>query len=353
MRILGLLFGALIGVAVFEQPSSAQNLDLDYAVFERTLESLRIEAGIPAISAAIVQDGTIWARGLGFQDLEGRIAARPDTPYPIGALAQTLGSTLLLRRCVDQSYLETTDAVVRWAPYPEFETTVAELLSHIAPDKTFRYAPSRLSVLTQVIEECAHRRYPALLGQELFDLAGMNNSVPGQTLISPSVEDVEMFDPARLSRYGDILRRTAVPYRLISRRPFRNPDLIPAQLGFAQGVVTTALDLAMFDLAYDSGLLTPATRQRSLSQTFANGRAMPTGLGWFVQAYENREPIAWQFGTVADGYSALIIKVPNRGLTLILLANSDGLTAPFGLEAGDVTASIFARAFLRTFVPVP
>jgi CubicO group peptidase (beta-lactamase class C family) len=353
VRLPGLLIGALIGLAVFEQPSSAQSLDYDYAVFESTLESLRNEAGIPAISAAIVRDGTIpWARGLGFQDLEGRIAARPDTPYPIGALTQTLGSTLLLRKCVDESYLEPNDLVVRWMPgYQEAETTVAELLSHTALDKTFRYAPSRLSPLSGVVDECAQRRYPQLLAQELFDLLGMINSVPGQTLESPSPEDVAMFDPARLARYGDILRRTAIPYRLISRRPFRNPDLIPARLGFAQGVVTTALDLANFDLAYDRGFLAPATRQLSLSQTFANGKALPTGLGWFVQAYENRELVAWQFGVVENGYSSLIVKVPNRGLTLILLANSDALTAPFGLEAGDVTASIFARTFLRIFIP--
>ena len=49
--------------------------------------------------------------------------------------------------------------------------------------------------------------------------------------------------------------------------------------------------------------------------------------------------------------AAVFSKVSNRGLTLILLANSDALTAPFGLEAGDVTASIFARTFLRIFIP--
>jgi CubicO group peptidase (beta-lactamase class C family) len=350
VRNFGLLLGALIGVAVFERPSSAQSFD--YYVFERTLEVLRIEAGIPAISAAIVQDGTIpWARGLGRQDLEGNVAARTDTPYAIGALAQTLGSTVLLRKCVDQSYLEIIDKVVRWTPaYPEPDTTVGELLTHTAPDKTFRYAPERLSALTGVIEECAGRKYPQLLGQELFDLLAMINSVPGQTLNTPSSDDVAMFEPGRLARYNDILRQIAVPYRLISGRPFRNTEVTPARIDFAQGVVSSVLDLAQFDRAYDSGFLAPATRVLALSQAFANGRPLRTGLGWFVQAY-NGEPIAWQFGVVENAYSSLIVKIPNRRLTLILLANSDGLTAPFGLEAGDVTTSIFARAFLRTFLP--
>jgi CubicO group peptidase (beta-lactamase class C family) len=358
VRTLGILIGVLIGIAAFERSSSAQSLtyDLFYDLFDRTLELLRVEAGIPAISAAIVQDGRVWSAGKGRQDIEGNIAARPDTPYPIGALAQTLGSTVLLRKCVDESYLEINDKVIRWTPaYPETETTVGELLSHTAPDKTFRYAPSRLPPLTGVIEECAGRRYPQLLAQELFDVMGMNNSVPGQTLNAPTADDAVMFDPARLARYSDVLRRTAIPYRLISRRPFRNPDVLPARIDFAQGVVSTALDLAQFDLWYDNGFLAQETRRLALSQTFANGRPLQTGLGWFVQLYisasGNSELVAWQFGVIENAYSALIVKVPNRGLTLILLANSDGLTAPFALDAGDVTRSIFASTFLRTFIP--
>jgi CubicO group peptidase (beta-lactamase class C family) len=354
VRTLRLLIGVLIAVAVSEQPSSAQsstNDFLTYDRFERTVESLRIEAGIPAISAVIVQNGTTWTRGLGKQDLEGNVAARSDTPYPIGALAQTLGATLLLRKCVDQSYLEVGDRVARWTPsYPEADTTVGDLLSHTAPDKTFRYAPPRLSALTDVVDECALRKYQQLLGQEVFDLLAMTRSVPGQTLSSPSADEAAMFDPGRLARYADILREVAIPYRLINRRPIRNTEVASARLDFAQGVVSSALDLAQFDRAYDAGFIAPATRVQALSQVFANGRPLRTGLGWFVQTY-NGEPIAWQFGTVENAYSSLIIKVPNRRLTLILLANSDGLTAPFGLEAGDVTASIFAKAFLGIFLP--
>jgi len=344
---LGILIGVLISVVVGEQPSSAQSPV--YEFFERTLESLRREADIPAMSAAIVQDGAlVWARGLGRQDVEGNIAASPNTPYVVGALAQTLGSTLLLRKCVDQSYLEITDKVVRWMPdYPDDSTRVGELLSHTAPDGTYKYAPVRMSALTGVVEECAHRKYPQLLAQELFDLLGMINSVPGQTLGTPTSDDAAMFDPARLARYADTLRQLAIPYRLINRRPVRNTDVTPARIDFAQGVVSTVIDLAQFDLGYDKGFLDPATRVSALSQTFVNGK---TGLGWFVQAYNN-EPIAWQFGVIENAYSSLIVKVPNRRLTLILLANSDGLSAPFALEAGDVTTSIFARTFLRNFVP--
>jgi len=43
------------------------------------------------------------------------------------------------------------------------------------------------------------------------------------------------------------------------------------------------------------------------------------------------------------------LKVPEEEVTLILLANSDGASAPFRLGAGDVLRSPFAIAFLNLF----
>ena len=55
----------------------------------------------------------------------------------------------------------------------------------------------------------------------------------------------------------------------------------------------------------------------------------------------------WHYG-YWDTFSALIVKIPRRQLTFLLLANSDGLSAPFPtLGRGDVTGSAFAMLFLR------
>ena len=55
-------------------------------LFTRYLESLRIQAGIPGLSAAITSNGRIiWEGGFGFADLEARVAAAPHTPYPIAS----------------------------------------------------------------------------------------------------------------------------------------------------------------------------------------------------------------------------------------------------------------------------
>jgi hypothetical protein len=44
--------------------------------------------------------------------------------------------------------------------------------------------------------------------------------------------------------------------------------------------------------------------------------------------------------------------MPEEGLTLILLANSDGASAPFNLGEGNVLKSPFAVTFLNLFTDI-
>jgi len=66
-------------------------------------------------------------------------------------------------------------------------------------------------------------------------------------------------------------------------------------------------------------------------------------------ARHQRERVVWSFGVARDSYSALYVKVPARGLALILLANSDGLATPSSLADGNLAASPFAQVFLQLF----
>ena len=71
-------------------------------------------------------------------------------------------------------------------------------------------------------------------------------------------------------------------------------------------------------------------------------------MGSFVQTY-NGEPIVWQFGISPGAGSSLMVTLPSKGLTLILLANSDRLVRPLPLADGDVTVSPFVRVFFNLF----
>jgi hypothetical protein len=70
------------------------------------------------------------------------------------------------------------------------------------------------------------------------------------------------------------------------------------------------------------------------------------GLGWFVWELRGHAPMPWLYGYYPDASSAVLLKVPDRQLTLILLASSDRASSPFGLGSGDPVCYSFVTAFL-------
>jgi CubicO group peptidase (beta-lactamase class C family) len=345
VRRIALAIAVLTAVLSLQIRTGAQSLSL--SLFERYLDSLRDTAGIPAVSALISQNGIeVWARGMGRPNIDSATPADANTPYPLGSLSQIFGSTLLLKSCVDDSYGEVTDLVRKWAPeYPEDATQIRDLLTHTATTGAFLYSPARFGWLAPVIVECQDTPYPRQLADDVFTRLGMLDSAP--ELVAQSSEP-DPFSAQERARYADIGRRAAVGYRVDRGRATRN-DVAPVSATAAAGAVSTVRDLYRFDAALPV-LLSPESRQAAWTPAVSRGVTLPTGMGWFVQQI-NGQSVVWQFGQIDGAYSSMIIKVPARGVTLILLANSDGLTAPFALDKGDLTTSPFAQLFLRLLVP--
>jgi CubicO group peptidase (beta-lactamase class C family) len=331
-------------------------------LLENYLESLRQQAGIPGMSGVLVRDGTIaWSKGFGYADVNARIAATPDTPYLVGDVSEIFASTLIMQ-CVEQRHLTLDDAISTLGlSQPEPDATVRGLLSHAAPDGSpapFAFSPDRYSHLTEVMEACAPQPYRKSVEHRLLGPAVMMDSVPGTDFADPNLQLPDgLFDPSDIDRYRHTLQRIALPYRVDSKkRATRNTNLPLMPMTAANGLVSTAMDLGKFDGTLTppdtdnhSPFLLPDTLNTMWTPAFdRNGAQLPTGLGWFVQSY-NGEKIVWSFGNVPGAYSALVLKLPNRGVTFILLANSDGLSSPFNLAQGDVTKSLFALVFLRLF----
>ncbi|MDA1183107.1 MAG: serine hydrolase [Acidobacteria bacterium] len=348
MRVLMVALVVVLALGAFGSTTEAQD-SLPVSLFERYIESLRRQTGIPGLSAAIVQDGRVaWEKGFGYQDVGGLVAATPDTPYPIGDLSQTLSATLLLHRCVERSHMDISDDVRRWDPsVGAGGTTIGQLLSHTSPSGDFNYDPARFAGLTAVVEQCAGGAYPQLVADQLLDFLGMSQSVPGADLGDPSSANRGWFSSGALDRYAAVLGRQALPYRIDSRgRPTRGDAALDA-LDASTGIVSTVRDLARFDAALDDGTLLDAATRSGAWTRVASGQM---GLGWFVQDARG-ERIVWHFGLTRDAYSSLVIKVPARRLTLILLANSDGLVGPpYNLSNGSLTSNLFASVFLSLFV---
>ena len=338
---------ALVALVALYNGAAAQNLA--FSLFERYLESLRVQVGIPAVSAAILQDGqTVWERGFGMADLEASIAARPDTPYLVGDLTQVF-TTMLLAQCAERGRVFPNELIQKWLPLaPDPPATIRQLLSHTGgASGTFKYDPARFALLTSVVEDCSKEPFRRTMFREVLDRFKLLDAIPGRDFAALVVDDEPMFDPITVQQYVGIVQRLAVPYKVDKRRATRS-ELPASYLNASTGLVASVRDLAKFDGAL-STLVRPDTLEQLWTNQTVNGVTVPSALGWFSQIYQN-EQIVWQFGVVPDSYSALMLKVPTRRLTLILLANSDGLAAPFSLQNGDVTSSLFVQPFLKLFL---
>jgi len=326
-------------------PGQAQSTGsgLTLALFERYLDALRLEFGVPGLSVAVIEDGKVWDRAYGLADIAANIAATPITPYPITGLTESIGASLLLKDCVEFGRGTLNDRVLRWTPFAEPTTTIGNLLTHVLPTGSYQYDPGRYSTLTDVTAECANGEFEELLADDIFDGFRMVDSVPGRDALSSPA--TRFFSVAQRARYESALRRVAVPYKLDSKHTATRSSYDLAGVNAATGAISTVRDLAQFDLELMGGFLSPQTL--ALSWTTAPGR--PTGLGWFVQSY-NGQRVVWQFGLASDAYSSLIVKIPDRRITLILLANSDSLTNTVNPQAPDVTQSVFAKTFLRLYI---
>ena len=340
---------ALVALAVFVslQPGVRAQQDLRFTLFERSLEQLRQESGIPGLSAVIVYGSGTWERGFGMADVERSLQASPNTPYLVGDLTQTLAATLVLQS-IDRGQFHINDRVQRWTTaIADPSVTVGQLLRHTSTGE-FRYDAQRFAALTPVVAYYAREPFRKALAHEILDRLAMRDSVPGHDMEQPSTADASSFDSDDLSRYRGVIQQMAVPYRVDIRRHAARSDYPARNISASGGLISSASDLARFDRALEDGVLLSAAAKAAMQERA--GGSVPTGLGWFVQTY-NSQKVVWHFGNIPNAFSSLIIKIPERKLTLILLANSDGLSAPFALEQGDVTTSLFARLFFRTFLP--
>jgi CubicO group peptidase (beta-lactamase class C family) len=343
------LVALLLALALFPgasplPPTRIQLLSLFGAYFE----ALRVQTGIPGMAAAIVGDtDIIWEQGFGRQDIGHGISTRPDTPFQLDGLTQLMTTTLLLR-CVEEGRLGLDVPLGQYIPFsPEPGATVRQVLTHTSGppgNLVFSYNVARLELLRPLIPVCFDESLPQAFKDLLTRLA-MVDSMPGLDATMPTLPTGDLATPQEALLYGGVLARLAVPYA-VNQQGVMASHYGVTTLGPGTGLISTVRDFAKFDLALRQGILLRGdTLSRAWTPPSRFNGSLPHGMGWFVQWYRG-EVVIWQFGSDINASSALTVSLPGRGITLILLANSDGLAKPASLVAGDVTVSPFARVFL-------
>jgi CubicO group peptidase (beta-lactamase class C family) len=314
--------------------------------FDQRVEDLRASHHIPAITAVISKgQQVVWVKAYGLADRSTQRVAADTTVYHLASLTKPFVATVLLQ-LVEEGKVSLDDPVssygVNLASPAGTVIRVRHLLSHTSegtPGASYAYNGDRFGLLDGVIAQAAGKPLAAALQERILVPLGLHRTAPNpqSSSFAASGLDKPTFE-ANMAR--------GYTYSLGGY----NPTQYPTYFGGAAGLTASALDVASFSMAMDrDALLQPVTKTLAYTPvTSPSGQVFPYGLGWFATDYKGVR-IVWHYGLwIAN--SSLIIKVPDRDLTFVVLANTDGLSSPYPLGNGRLDTSPWARLFLDTFV---
>lgn len=352
-----------------DQPDETESV---HKPFSSALDSLRKVHHIPGLAAAIVKDNKlVWSEGIGMShfdtdDGEKFKEVSADTPFWIASVTKPIVALLFLQ-LEAQGKINLDDPITDMPGWDSFcsglrnsgsifgkdlncniSISVRNVLNHTVqgkPGSRFSYNPVMYSRLSRYLEyvygnpisaaESGHNTMAKLMERNILKPAGMDRTMASQW----QREKAEVyFDKAQGYAF--------------SNGKYTPRHLHERHLAGGAGVVSTVNDLAKFDMALNAGSL---GSKSLISKFFApaldpEGNNLPYAFGWYVQEYKG-EQLIWHSGWDRQaGASALYLKVPERKLTFIILANSEGLWWGNPLHKAEVENSEFAQLFLHHFV---
>jgi CubicO group peptidase (beta-lactamase class C family) len=335
LAVLAIAFGCRA-----TEPTPAQTM----AELEARLESLRANYHITGLSAGISREQEIvWTKQFGQADIAANRPVIDSTFFHLASLTKPFAATVILQ-LIDEGKVSLDDPVSKYGITLPAQGTilVRHLLSHTSegvPGTRYSYNGNRFGFLDSVIARADGRSTAAAIQARIIEPLGLYGTAPNTG--SPEFAVSGMPKAAYLAGLATGYTWNGNTYVATA---------YPTYFGAAAGLMSSAGDYLKFSMALDrDALLKPETKALAFTPTRdADGRDLPYGLGWFTTSYKG-ERIIWHYGFWTAN-SSLIIKVPSRGLSFVLLANTDGLSSPFPLGSGRLETSDWAREFLDAFL---
>ena len=309
--------------------------------FENVLERIRTDLKIPGFSAAITKNRKIvWAKGFGYANREKSIEATPETVYHLASLTKPFAATIVMQ-LIEENKLTLDTPISDFGIDLESQgiIRVRHLLSHTSegvPGSHYNYNGNRFAYLDAVISGASGESFCKLLNEKI--ISPLHLDLTGPYPLSPD----------NCISNNQILNKLAQGYTSNGQ----NKLSYQTYFGSAAGMVSNVLDMSAFSIAIDNNiLLTAQSKELMFTPTISNSsEELPYGLGWFVDNDES-VTIIWHYG-YWDAASSLIMKIPERELSFVILANTDRLSsASPGLGSDeDVNHSVVAQEFLNAFV---
>jgi CubicO group peptidase (beta-lactamase class C family) len=331
--------------------------------FEKKLESLRKRRHLPSFSAGIVNEKKlVWKESVGYADVENKIKPTENTVYQLASITKTFGAIILMQQ-VEAGRVSLDDPIAkyginlgaRWGSDERIK--IKHLVTHTAqgnswnifkPGYSFRYNGNFYDQIKLPIEKTSGKTFGELALANIIQPIGIKTTVP-------NIGDTVAFGLTGYDR-SEFEKKIAKPYQW--RKGELQGVAYRDYFGPAAGLMSSVADLAVYSVAIDekeflsseswNKIFTPALSEK--------GKPFPYGIGWFIRYYKGTK-VVWHTG-LWDGCSALFVKIPEKDLAFIILANSPDLSNnsifhflnPFSRKLSrNLKASPFGKAFLARF----
>lgn len=367
--VRSIVAAALLLAPVPATAQTAEPLKATLDEFKSFAKEHRAKNSVLSMSYAIVKDGKIIAaEGFGWQDHDAEEPTTADTSYLVASITKTFtGATLLAMDSdgiidLDDDFTTLSDWKGRcewlstsgnmfgggvklddgYTP-PKIDCsakiTLRQVLQHRvlgAPGSNFLYNPIVFGRLANWVEEKTGTSFDVWVRRYVIDKARLKHTAAGWR------------DP----RAGDALRLLAPPFRHApDQEDNLDPSALPnSEMNASSGIVASARELALYSIALDEGrILSPKLRQEMWTPPFEPaGTAAAYAYGWWVQDWRGQK-LVWHGGWWPDAYAGFLLKVPEEGLTLVALGNTDGLHWGNRLHVAEIEKSPLALKFLELF----
>lgn len=368
---------ALLALTLFIPPAAyaqapavapATPAGLDAAALEQKVnELLNAHVTLNDFHGAVLlaRDGKpLVSKGYGFANIEWQVPNTSDTKFRIGSITKQF-TAMLVMQLREQGKITLEDSVCAYmTPCPEAwkPVTIHHLLTHTSgipsytglaewrkvnmvpktidemigffrdlplqwvPGEKYAYNNSGYFLLGVVIEKITGKKYEQTLQEMILAPLGMTNT--------------------GYDWPGPILPRRASGYQGRGAALMHAPALDMQQPYAAGSMYSTVEDLLKWDQALYTDRLIPAAAKATMWTPFKNNYAY----GWAI-----REPSEATFGHRQtahgggiNGFSSMIIRLPDINVTAIVLSNN--VAAPADPVARDLLAIYFGKPYN---VPAP
>jgi len=336
------LAAVFVAPVAWAQPPS----DSEFALkVDAVVAKVLAEPGAAGLSIAVARaDKVILAKGYGMADLELSVPVSTDSIFRIGSVTKQFTSAAVMR-LVEEGKVSLDAPVQTYVPdFPvkEWPVTVRHLLTHTSgiwsytddtkfmtrdssleltpaeliatfadrplefePGTKFNYSNSAYYLLGAVVEGASGKPYARYVQEELFGRLGLAHT--------------------RYESNADIIPGRAQGYTLKDGK-LANDKAIGADVpGAAGSLLSTATDLVRWEIALSAGMaVNPESyAQMTTGAVLANGEETHYGFGLAIKDWEGRRRISHGGGIF--GFTSMLLTLPDDGLTVAVLSNSDAI----------------------------